>query len=30
MLGIRKCTHIGTNFRDNSRCCSYINARYGA
>ena len=30
MLGIRKGTHIGTNLRDNGRCRSYINARYGA
>ena len=29
MLGIRKCTHIGTDLRDNGRCRSYINARYG-
>ena len=29
MLGIRKGTHIVTNLRDNGRCRSYINARYG-
>lgn len=30
VLGIRKGAHIVANLRDNGRCRSYINARYGA
>ena len=29
MLGIRKGAHIGADLRNNGRCRSYINARYG-